>query len=99
MTHVFTLGWQKNEVKVMKSSMIASVREDAGLGCPPTQYTINRNENVNRITQQYCNTDNAHSTWAQLSDRLFALVMSQRKEVERPSMEWVSTSLRITIGT
>ena len=63
--------------------MIASVCEDAGLGCPPTQYTTNRNESVNRITQQYCNTDNTHSTWAQLSDRLFTLVMSQQKEVEK----------------
>ena len=33
----------RNEIEVMKSSMIASVRQDTGLGCPPAQYTTNKN--------------------------------------------------------
>ena len=73
----------RNEVEVMKSSMIASVRQNAGLGCPPSQYNTNRNESMNRVVQQYCNADGIHSTWAQLSDKLYSLVVSQQKEVEK----------------
>ena len=31
----------RNEAHIMKESMISSVREAAGLGCPPTTYTTN----------------------------------------------------------
>ena len=73
----------RNEVEVMKKSMIASVRQDAGLGDPPAQYTTNRNESINRVAQQYCRTDCIYSTWVQLSDKLYDLVINQHKEVEK----------------
>lgn len=79
----------------MKSSMIASVGKDAGRGCPPT---TNINESINRINLQYCNTDCVPSTWSQLSDKLYSLVVSQQKEVEKLYMGWVNIGSRIVIG-
>ena len=73
----------RNEVEVMKTSMIASVRQDAGLGYPPTQYPTNRNKSINRVVQQYCNTDCTYSTWIQLSNKLYDLIINQQKEVEK----------------
>ena len=67
----------------MKKSMIASVRQDAGLGDPSTHYTTNRNESINRVAQQYCNTDCTYSTWVQLSNKLYDLIINQQKEVEK----------------
>ena len=74
----FMIGWLE-----MKTSMIASVRQDAELGYPPTQYTTNRNKSINRVVQQYCNTDCTYSTWIQLSNKLYDLIINQQKEVEK----------------
>ena len=41
----------KNEADIM----IAGVRRDAELSCPPVQYITNRNESMNRIAQEYAN--------------------------------------------
>lgn len=43
----------RNEASVMKTSMISSVRQRAGLGCPPAKYTTNRNESMNRVAKDY----------------------------------------------
>ena len=37
------------------SSMIFSVREAAGLGCPPAKYTTNRNESLNKVAKAQAN--------------------------------------------
>ena len=71
----------KNEADVMKNSMIAGVRQDAGLGCPPSQYTTNRNESMNRVAQEYANF--SRSTWVQLANNMYALIMNERKEAEK----------------
>ena len=73
----------RNEAEVMKKSMIASVRQEAGLGNPPAQYTTNKNESINRITQQYCRTDGSYATWIQLSNRLYDLIIDRHKEIEK----------------
>ncbi len=39
----------------MKSSLIASIRESAGLGSPPVAYTTNRNESMNNVAKAYAN--------------------------------------------
>ena len=49
----------KNEVPVMKESMIASVREAAGLGSPPVHYTTNRNECMKNVAKAYVNYQNS----------------------------------------
>ena len=71
----------KNETAVMKTSMIAGVRQDAGLGCPPVQYMTNRNECMNKVAQEYANY--SRSTWVQLSNNMYELIMNQQKEVEK----------------
>ena len=65
----------------MKASMIASVRESAGLGSPPVPYTTNRNESMNNVAKAY--TDYHQSNWVQLADNMFELVNTQSKEVEK----------------
>ena len=71
----------RNEASVMKDSMIASVRQRAGLGCPPAKYTTNRNESMNRGAKDHANY--CRSSWVQLNNNMFDLVTDQLKEVER----------------
>lgn len=71
----------KNEAEDMKSSMIASVRESAGLGSPPVAYTTNRNESMNNVAKAYANY--RQSNWVELADNMFGLVNTQSKEVEK----------------
>ena len=47
---------------------------------PPTQYTTNRNDSINRVVQQSCNTDCTYSTWIQLSNKLlYTMKVSRQK--------------------
>ena len=69
------------EADVMKSSLIASVRESAGLGSPPSVYTTNRNESMNNLAKSYA--DYHQSSWVQLSHNMFKLVIDQSQEVEK----------------
>ena len=71
----------KNEVEDMKVSMIASVRESAGLGSPPVAYTTNRNESMNKVAKSYA--DYRQSSWVQLANNMFDLVNAQTKVVEK----------------
>ena len=73
----------RNEADVMKSSMIASVRESAGLGSPPTTYTTNRyrNESMSNLAKSYA--DYHQSSWVQLSNNMFKLVIDQSQEIEK----------------
>ena len=70
----------KNEVEDMKSSMIASVHESAGLGSPPVAYMTNRNESMNNVAKAHA--DYRQSNWISLAD-MFDLVNTQFKEVEK----------------
>ena len=65
----------------MKSSMISSVREAAGLGCPPVRYTTNRNESLNKVAKAQANF--SRMSWVQLNDNMYQLILDQHKEVER----------------
>lgn len=51
----------RNEADFMKSSMIASVRESAGLGSQPSVYTTNRTESINNLAKSYA--DYHQSSW------------------------------------
>jgi len=42
----------KHEAEVICSTMIASVRTTAGLGCPPKAFTTNANESLNNLLKQ-----------------------------------------------
>ena len=53
------------------------MKQDAGLGCPPVQYTTNRNESMNRFAQEYANF--SRSTWVQLANNMYALKINEQK--------------------
>ena len=42
----------KNESNVIKTSLLVSVRETAGLGSPTVPYTTNGNESMNKVATQ-----------------------------------------------
>ena len=71
----------QTEADCMKSSMLACVRESAGLGSPPLSYTTNRNESMNNLAKSY--TDYRQSSWVDLANNMFTLVREQSKEVEK----------------
>lgn len=71
----------KNEAHIMKESMISPVREAAGLGCPPSTYTTNRNESMNKVAKSHA--DHQQSTWVQLTNNMFDLVNDQLQEIEK----------------
>ena len=41
----------KNKVDVIRHTMIRSVREEAGLGCPPDTFYTNASECINNVYQ------------------------------------------------
>ena len=41
----------KNKVNVIRSTMLRSVREDAGLGCPPDAFYTNASECMNNVVK------------------------------------------------
>ena len=71
----------RNEAHIMKESMISSVRQAAGLGCPPAIYTTNRNESMNKVAKTQA--DHQRSTWVQLTNNMFDLVNDQLQEIEK----------------
>ena len=62
--------------------MLSSVRMKAGLGSPPMPYTANRNESMNKVVK--VSTDYQKLSWVQLIDKMFNLINSQIKEIEKP---------------
>ena len=71
----------KNEAATMKESMIAPVRESAGLGSPPTKYSTNRNECMNNVAKSH--TDYHKCSWVQLANNMYTLITDQLKEIEK----------------
>ena len=71
----------RNEVDVIKTSMLSSVRVKAGLGSPPMPYTTNRSESMNKVVK--ASADYQKLSWVQLADKMFSLINSQIKEIEK----------------
>ena len=71
----------KNEADDMKVSMIASVRESAGLGSPAATYTTNRNESMNNVAKAHA--DYCQPNWVKFVSNMHDLVENQSKEVEK----------------
>lgn len=71
----------RNNVEDMKTSIITSVRESAGLGSPLVAYTTNQNESMNCVAKAYTNYQ--QSNWVQLTDNMLDQVNTQSKEVEK----------------
>lgn len=64
--------------------MIAPVRESTGLSSPPAAYTTNRNESMNNVAKLHA--DYRKSSWVQLTNNMFELVVAQSNEVEKAVM-------------
>ena len=47
--HTFTCWFKRYKCDMMVSSLLRPVREQAGLGCPPEQFTTNASEGVNAL--------------------------------------------------
>jgi len=58
----------RNEVAIMKESMIASGDETAGLSSPPVPITNNRNESINNVAKAH--VDYRKSTWLEMINNM-----------------------------
>ena len=66
---------------IMKSTMLRPVREEAGLGCPPQQFTTNPSEAVNSVIKNQ--VGHKPHQLIQFVDHLKAVVDGQYREIER----------------
>jgi len=66
-------GWFcQYHAKEVRSSMIAPIRESAGLGNPPQHFTTNSNESMNKVIKQALHYEERN--WDKFCDEMLALV-------------------------
>ena len=76
------IDWFINtKAEVMCSTMIASVRTRAGLGCLPRRFTTNSNESLNNLLKR--KVDFRRSEWPQFNKTLQAVVKEQQDEFQK----------------
>ena len=71
----------KHEANLMCTSMVASVRANAGLGNPPKPFTTNSNESLNNLLKRRVNFK--RSEWPKFNEILLAFVSDQQGEFEK----------------
>ena len=71
----------EHKVQVIESSMLASVRESAGLGSPPEPFYTNEIESINRVIKQ--KTGYKSSEWPEFCRLAKELIEDQQSEVEK----------------
>lgn len=71
----------KNKVDVIQTTMLRSIREDAGLGCPPVPFSTNASECVNKMLKN--KVQYKRSELPQFISKLKELCDEQDREVER----------------
>ena len=71
----------QHKVPVIQSSMLATVRESAGLGSPPEPFYTNEIESINRVIKQ--KTSYKSSEWPEFCRLAKELVEDQQSEVEK----------------
>lgn len=70
-----------NESDLFITSMIRSVRSNAGLGFPPRMYTTNNNESINRVLKdKVCYKK---QEWPQFNLKMYELVKEQEEEFSK----------------
>ena len=80
----FHSWFKSNKAKQFSESMISSVRQRAGLGCPPEKFTTNRSERTNGVIQDFikreCGKDKVDEyTFAKSLEKLIRM---QEQELE-----------------
>ena len=77
----FHCWFMANKSEEFQMSVIKSVRERAGLGCPPERFTTNRSEQTNRSIQEFVKKE-----WEGKLKRICAslakLVNAQKQKIE-----------------
>ena len=71
----------QNKAEIMKTTMLKPVREEAGLGCPPEQFTTNSSEAVNSVIKSH--VDHKSHQLVNFVSRFKELVDEQEREIER----------------
>lgn len=71
----------KNESELFCTSMIRSVRSNAGLGFPPPLYTTNNNESINRVLKE--KVCFKKQEWPEFNTKMFELVSEQYEEFSK----------------
>ena len=75
-------GWfQTFKAETVRTTMLKSVREEAGLGCPPDQFTTNSSEAVNSVIKKHMNFK-SHQL-VDFVQHMKEVVDEQDREVER----------------
>ena len=71
----------KNESSIFHDLLIACVRSCAGLGQPPTKYTTNNNESINKMVKEHVRF--RKQEWPQFHGKLHSLVEQEHIEFEK----------------
>ena len=71
----------QNKAEIMKTTMLKPVREEAGLGCPPEQFTTNSSEAVNSVIKRH--VDHKSHQLVNFVSRFKEVVDEQEREIER----------------
>ena len=71
----------QNKVEMITSGMLQPVREDAGLGCPPTSFTTNACETINAVLKGKVNYKK--NELPAFVHHLKSLIDEQERELER----------------
>ena len=79
--HTFTRWFKRYKCGVIQTSLLRPVREQAGLGCPPEQFTTNASESVNALLKN--KVDYKRSELSDFLKKLKEVVNEQNEEVSR----------------
>lgn len=77
----FIKWFMSNKVGVLRTTMLRSIREETGLGNPPTIFTTNASESINALIKR--KVDYKKHQLPQFIDAVQELVDEQNREVER----------------
>ncbi len=61
-----------------------TLREDVGLGCPPSAFYTNNNESINATLKE--RVDNRKQQWAIFNRKMMVAVEAQQREVEKATI-------------
>ena len=87
------IGWFLNhKVPVIQQSILRSVREECGLGSPPSQFTTNACKTANSMLKSQ--TNYTRTEMFKFLDKLKQLIYEQDHDIERAIIGWGKYELR-----
>lgn len=75
------LSWFQTKSVIIKDTMLSTVREECGLGCPPVPFTTNACETANFMLKNH--TNYKKSEIFEFLQKLKELIIKQEREIER----------------